>query len=170
MSRRKSGRSATRFWSEWRLELTAIVIIGVGVFLLVENLDMSEMVQDWILGLLHSLAEIFFAVIDAASGLLRPSNLLGMALMMAGVGLLIWRTRVRVARMAHLQATSCPSCGSSALEKRHRRLWERIVSLIVPVRRYRCRSCGWSGWRVYIRTDKLRRREDEEKTFSKLGD
>jgi hypothetical protein len=169
MARRKSGRAATRFWSEWRLELTAIVIIGVGVFLLVENLDMSGMVRDWILDLLHSLVEIFFAVIDAASGLLRPSNLLGMALMIAGVGLLIWRTRVRVARMAHLQATSCPSCGST-LEKRHRRLWGRIVSLIVPVRRYRCRSCEWNGWRVYIETDKLRRREDEGKTFSQRGD
>lgn len=38
----------------------------------------------------------------------------------------------------------CPRCGQHT-HRVHRRLHERIFSLIVPMRRYRCSHCGWSG-------------------------
>lgn len=41
---------------------------------------------------------------------------------------------------------SCPKCGSS-LERIHRRLVDRAISLIYPLGRFRCpdRECGWEG-------------------------
>lgn len=40
---------------------------------------------------------------------------------------------------------SCPNCNSIYLDRVGRRLVDQITSLIVPVKRYYCESCGWRG-------------------------
>jgi len=44
---------------------------------------------------------------------------------------------------------TCPECGA-AVHRAHRRPIERIASFVVPLRRYSCHHCGWSGVRVAI--------------------
>jgi predicted RNA-binding Zn-ribbon protein involved in translation (DUF1610 family) len=39
----------------------------------------------------------------------------------------------------------CPNCKSMYLDRVGRRLVDQITSLIVPVKRYYCESCGWRG-------------------------
>jgi hypothetical protein len=43
-------------------------------------------------------------------------------------------------------ALRCPSCASPLVRVR-RTPWDRLVSLVSPRRRYRCRGmgCGWEG-------------------------
>ena len=40
----------------------------------------------------------------------------------------------------------CPLCGSS-VERVHRRVVDRLLSLLRPIRRYRCKgfNCAWEG-------------------------
>ncbi|MBC7444985.1 MAG: hypothetical protein H7273_05870 [Polaromonas sp.] len=38
----------------------------------------------------------------------------------------------------------CPQCGDSA-NRVQRKLSDRIVSLVKPVKRYRCDFCDWTG-------------------------
>ena len=40
----------------------------------------------------------------------------------------------------------CPLCGSS-VERVHRRFVDRLLSLVRPIRRYRCKgfNCDWEG-------------------------
>ncbi len=40
----------------------------------------------------------------------------------------------------------CPLCGSS-VERVHRRFLDRLLSLVRPIRRYRCKGfhCNWEG-------------------------
>jgi predicted RNA-binding Zn-ribbon protein involved in translation (DUF1610 family) len=40
----------------------------------------------------------------------------------------------------------CPLCGES-LQRIHRHPFDRLLSLVYPVRRYRCKRfrCGWEG-------------------------
>ena len=45
---------------------------------------------------------------------------------------------------------TCPECGE-ALHRTHRRPGERAISLVIPLRRYKCHHCGWSGLRVSLR-------------------
>lgn len=40
---------------------------------------------------------------------------------------------------------SCPHCGSSYLDRVQRRVIDKVVALAVPLKRYRCESCGWQG-------------------------
>jgi len=48
----------------------------------------------------------------------------------------------------------CPKCGA-AVHRAHRRPIERVVSLVVPLRRYSCHHCGWSGVRVGIHASRV---------------
>ena len=41
-------------------------------------------------------------------------------------------------------AQACPRCGSP-VTRVHRHPFDRVISLIYPVRRYRCRTCPWEG-------------------------
>lgn len=41
----------------------------------------------------------------------------------------------------------CPRCGHS-IHRTHRRPLDRLASLIVPLHRFRCSDCGWSGLHV----------------------
>jgi predicted RNA-binding Zn-ribbon protein involved in translation (DUF1610 family) len=42
---------------------------------------------------------------------------------------------------------ACPECGE-VLHRIHRRPLERVISVVLPLRRYGCPHCGWSGLRV----------------------
>jgi DNA-directed RNA polymerase subunit RPC12/RpoP len=45
-------------------------------------------------------------------------------------------------------AQACPRCGFP-LMRAPRHVLDRIISLIYPVRRYRCRGCPWEGLLKY---------------------
>lgn len=47
---------------------------------------------------------------------------------------------------------ACPRCGGS-VERIRRRWTDRLISLVLPVRRYRCHAlmCGWKG-RLRVRS------------------
>jgi len=40
---------------------------------------------------------------------------------------------------------SCPVCAASYLYRTKRRTIDRLLSRLVPVRRYHCERCGWVG-------------------------
>ena len=51
----------------------------------------------------------------------------------------------------------CPSCTSigSLRKSRARTLWEKIIKNITPLGIYRCKKCGWRGYRMkFILTKK----------------
>ncbi len=41
----------------------------------------------------------------------------------------------------------CPRCGQP-VRRTHRRFLDRVASLVVPLRRFKCRNCGWNGLRI----------------------
>jgi predicted RNA-binding Zn-ribbon protein involved in translation (DUF1610 family) len=45
-----------------------------------------------------------------------------------------------------MPAPLCPLCGE-AVQRIHRHLFDRVLSFVYPVRRYRCKRfrCGWEG-------------------------
>lgn len=59
------------------------------------------------------------------------------------------------------QQLTCPQCGQH-IHRAHRRPIERWVSLVVPLRRYRCYRCNWSGVRVAARRPRIGNRSPRE--------
>ena len=49
----------------------------------------------------------------------------------------------------HRLACLCPNCGGDLLRIRRYPI-DRLLSLFVPVRRFRCRDCLWEGLRTKI--------------------
>jgi hypothetical protein len=45
------------------------------------------------------------------------------------------------------EGVRCPRCGSTDLQRVHRRLLDRLLSLVRPVYRFRCADphCAWEG-------------------------
>lgn len=146
------GQRLGRFWSEWRFEAVMALVVVLGLFLILEQVQIREMMAGW----LASAAEGFTA---AGSGFLRRvgrflqdvtlSDLVGYALLAAALVLFYLRGRWRLMTMERFTARVCPRCGHG-LHRVHRRPIDRLVNMLVPVARYRCRNpeCDWRGLRV----------------------
>lgn len=55
--------------------------------------------------------------------------------------------KVTVHNASNISSQICPKCGSNYLTRIHRRFRDRLLSIFVPVYRYRCDSlaCEWEG-------------------------
>ena len=142
-----------RFWSEWRTEVFIVVVVALSVFLLVEQIEIRQTFLAWA-------RQGYQTVRYLPGGMLRGlvaavqsttiSDLTGSVLLAIALVVVAWRIRWRLMRTPRYTARTCPLCGED-LQRTHRRWWDRIVNLYVPVRRYRCRNrdCRWHGLRVW---------------------
>jgi hypothetical protein len=73
--------------------------------------------------------------------------LLGAALLAAQIGY----TRV-VLRPESQYSAGCPNCQQTDLKRINRETSDYVMNLVgVPVRRFKCTQCGWTGRRIYQR-------------------
>jgi hypothetical protein len=77
------------------------------------------------------------------------SDLVAYVLLFGAVSLAMWRTRRRLMTPSRYTALACPRCGGE-VHRIHRRWYDRLLDLYVPVRRYQCKDpeCCWRGLRV----------------------
>ena len=140
------------FLKTYWIEILIVVGLLLAVFLLFERMN----IRASLVGLLNAVTGAGLnAVVSLFNNLvglrsrLGLSELIGIPMLIGVILLLIWRIRWRLRNTPALVDTHCPQCGSE-LQRVHRRSSDRIISIFVPVRRYRCnnRECGWSGTRV----------------------
>jgi hypothetical protein len=138
------------FVREYKVELIAGSLALLGIFLLVERME----IRVTILRLASLAWSTVTGVIDVSVKAIvyrlshiTTSDLLGLGLIALALAVVLWRVRVRL--IQRYAKHSCPVCGGH-LRRRHRRWSDRLVSLLVPVGRYRCRNeeCAWEGRRV----------------------
>ncbi|MGD2147324.1 MAG: hypothetical protein PVH41_11580 [Anaerolineae bacterium] len=138
------------FVREYAVELIAGFLAFLGVFLLVERMEIRVTILrllrlGWraVSGTLEALAgAVVYRVVH-----ITTSDLLGLVLIALAIAVVLWRLRVRL--MERYAGRTCPLCGGN-LRRRHRRWSDRVMSLLVPVNRYRCRNseCQWEGLRA----------------------
>jgi hypothetical protein len=127
-------------------------VIALGVFLVMERMSIRSTLSRWAAIESRNALTIFGQVDAAASALvarIELSDVVGLVLILAAVIAVALRVRWRLMRMPSLTTLQCPRCeGDLYRVHRHRR--DRLVSWIVPVRRYRCShpECRWCGIRV----------------------
>lgn len=143
---------ARRIWQDWWVEIVVGFLILLAIFLLAERMNIRETLYGWLLAAVNGLESLIAAF---ARGLVRfvqgtsLSDLVAYVLILVVVALLGWRTRYRVLTNPRLAQIQCPRCGSD-LHRIHRRWHHRLLNLVIPIRRYRCKdpACGWHGLRV----------------------
>jgi hypothetical protein len=134
------------------VEITAALVAALGLFLLLERMSIRSTLFHWAStgsqNALHVLGRMGDALARSIARL-TLSNAIGLVLVIMAVVALILRIRWRLVRSASQTVLRCPRCGGG-VHRVHRRWGDRIVSLFVPVRRYRCsnRECRWCGVHV----------------------
>lgn len=163
--RRKHEPRPSRFqrlWTSYRVELIGLVVAGLGIFLLFEQLNLRRSFAAWFrTTVTASLSRFHDLDVEVSSLLARLSlsDLIGVVLILVAVVLVLWRLRWRLLNAPTLSSGSCPKCGGP-LHRVHRKWYDRFICLYVPVRRYRCHNaeCHWKGLRVGRHHESPRRR------------
>lgn len=85
---------------------------------------------------------------ESSVGGIRSTTILGMLLFPVSLIFVQYRINAQIRRMPTLRTYRCPNC-RGMLERSHRRLWEKPVTVFLRLRPYRCtkKECGWRGWR-----------------------
>jgi hypothetical protein len=139
-----------QFIREYRIELIAALMALLGIFLLVEQMEIRVTI-------FRVMRLVWRTVGGAVGGAvrtviyrflhIRPSDLIGLVLILLSIAIVLWRVRVRL--IQRMTGSTCPICGGDLRRSRRGRL-DRLVSLLLPVHPYRCRNreCHWKGFRV----------------------
>jgi hypothetical protein len=156
-SRRRHSRSRlrtviARLWPEWRVEILTALLLAVGAFFAVAHARVRAIASEWLRQGAQSLrafsrgaSQWLLERVEGTSAI----DLAVYAFLGAGLLFVLWRVRWRLTTMPRFRARECPTCGGG-LRRIHRRSLDRLISVFVPVRRYRCRNneCRWQGLRV----------------------
>ena len=131
------------FIKEWIVELLLVVVIsGFLLWLLLPE----EYSQSLISGSQELFVFLTTPIINIFGLLLNLRNLLFLLLIIFIATLFVMRVRYHVKRKA-IDTKQCPVCDSK-IHRRHRKPIHHILSLVIPVRYYYCKSCGWKGLRL----------------------
>ena len=143
-----------KFLKEYRVELLALLIIVLGIFLLVERLEIRQTIWGWLQAAGPGGRQFLVNIKDWVANYINTftlSDLTGWILIILTTIFIAWRIRYRFLQSRYWRATSCPKCGSQNLQRVHRTWFDRILSYILMphAHRYKCptRECGWSGLR-----------------------
>lgn len=77
-------------------------------------------------------------------------TIVGLILIFIALVLSAANVRRALAKNSKTWSTTCPCCGEPELARRKRRLSHRFSGMLLqlPLRRYGCNSCTWSGLRI----------------------
>jgi hypothetical protein len=155
-SRRRSAKplraAVRRFWKGWWVEILIVVLIALAFFLLTEQMQIRQTLLAWLLGLGHGFEGLLFRLARATIDRMRQltlSDLVAYVLLLAAGWLVLWRAKRRVISSPRYTTAACPRCGGE-VHRIHRRWYDRLLNLYIPVRRYQCKDadCRWRGLRV----------------------
>jgi len=140
------------FLRQYRFEIIGVAVVALGVFLVFERMDIRQAAMRWLRTTAAALLRGAGRVDDLVADLLARTTLsdaIGLVLILAAMAVLVLRIRWRLRRSPKLIMLQCPHCGGN-IHRVHRTRLDHLISVFVPVRRYRCanRECGWKGVRV----------------------
>ena len=157
MPRERKGivKSSQRsYFREYNFEITVVVLIALGIFLIVEDLEIKyyiyQFVKAFFFGIGHIIKLIQNGTIYVVSQF-ETSDLVGISLILLAIFLLAGRWRDRIIER-HVTLTECPNCGGH-LVRTHRELNHKIMSFIyfVTVKHYHCKVCKYKGIKMVKR-------------------
>ncbi len=160
-----------RIFREYWVEFVALLIVGIGVFLVF----VESNIRDILIAIVMRLITLFnmlvvYIVSNIAQFIVHFSfnDLLGAFLLVGAMIFLLWRGRYHFNHSAFWNAVICPKCGSD-LHRIHRSRFDRFLSatLLPGARRYRCKNpdCRWSGLKHRRESDRHHHKHHDPAEF-----
>jgi len=128
--------------------MTAVSLILLGIFLLVENLEIKYYIYLFLQKIFFSLIFVFSKILNSFLIIIKQfetSDIVGVALTLIGFYMLlrIWRER-EISRNSYLQ--NCPECGGN-LRRIPRTSRQKVSGVIFgsKIKHYSCNICDYKG-------------------------
>ena len=148
--KRKRKKSNTKkevsFFKEFNFEITVFAMFLLGIFLLVEKMEISQTLFKVIKAIIFLFADFIKAIRDSiyyTLSWLELSDLVGIILILFAVYLVALRIRVRLLMM-YPKVYECQNCDNqNKLKRIPKRLKHRIIHFVLQLRvyYYQCDEC-----------------------------
>ena len=134
------------FFKEYRFEITISSMIIIGVFLLIENMEISQTIFLLLKAIIFFFADVIKAIRKLIYDIfywLEISDLVGVVLILFAGFLIAVRTRIRLLS-TYQKINECQQCdGKNKLKRIKKKLKHRIIDIILRLRvyYYQCDNC-----------------------------
>ena len=150
---RKRRARKTSFIKEYYYEITVLFLMGSGIFLLFEKMNIKSELLIIFKNILIFLKEIILSnllFVAKVMSRIEISDLVGISLIIISIFLIFRRIRVRIIQRFN-QLNDCPKCGED-LHRKRRTTNQKILSWIffVKIMNYSCSKCDYNGLYVKI--------------------
>ena len=134
------------FYEEYSFEIKVVILFTLGIFLLVEELEIKQYIFEFI-------RIIFFAIGNGIKWLrdfilflikqFEVSDIVGISLILYVIYLVANRWRDRMIER-YLDLNSCPKCGTSEMHRIKKDWNHKLLSVLyfVNVKHYQCKKCS----------------------------
>ncbi|MBT3180528.1 MAG: hypothetical protein HOB40_03370 [Candidatus Marinimicrobia bacterium] len=136
------------YFKEYNFEITVILLIGLGVFLLIEELEIKHYLYEIVKTILFFIGDIIKVFRNGTFFIINKfeiSDLVGISLIIFALFLVANRWRQRMIERYEL-LKDCPNCGGNLIRIR-RDFNHKILGILyfVNVKHYNCKACNFKG-------------------------
>lgn len=139
------------FYQEYNFEITVVVLIALGVFLLVEEMEIKHYLYEFIKVIFFTIGNFIKLIRDGSIFIIDKfeiSDLVGISLILLAFFLIAnrWRERM-IERYSVLN--NCPNCNGN-LQRIKRDFNQKVTGIIyyLTVKNYRCKACNYTGFKL----------------------
>jgi hypothetical protein len=151
MAQKRKGIAKPRhqpFFKEYNFEITVLFLIALGIFLLVEKMEIKHYIFVFIKTILFTVGDFIKLLRDGTIFVVdkfEVSDLVGISLILFALFLIAnrWRERM-IVRYSVLK--NCPECGGN-LHRIRREFNHKLTSFFyfIEVKHYHCKICDYTG-------------------------
>lgn len=133
------------FYQKYRFELTALILLSLGVFLLTEKLEIRSTIFRFLKNNLTVIFNILSSILEWIKYIatnFENSDIVGSILIVLAILILAHRYRIHLwGQYKHHQ--ECPQCGADVIRV-HRTLLQKVFGIILFTRilNYKCKRCS----------------------------
>jgi len=139
------------FYQEYNFEITVVLLIALGVFLLIEEMEIKHYLYEFIKVIFFTIGNFIKFLRDTSIYIIDKfeiSDLVGISLILLAIFLIAnrWRERM-IERYSVLK--NCPDCNGD-LQRIKRDFNQKMTGYIyfLTVKNYRCKSCNYNGFKL----------------------
>ena len=134
------------FHKEYSFEIRVILLFTLGIFLLIEDLEIKQYIFEAIRTIFFNIGLGIKWFRDSILFLIKQfevSDIVGISLILYVVYLVANRWRDRMIDR-YMDLSSCPQCGSGEIQRIKKNLKHKIMGIIyfAKVKHYQCKQCG----------------------------
>ena len=139
------------FYQEYNFEITVVVLIALGVFLLVEELEIKHYLYEFIKIIFFTIGNFIKLIRDGSIFIIDKfeiSDLVGISLILLAFFLIANRWRERMIERYSL-LNYCPNCNGD-LQRIKRDFNQKVTGIIyyLTVKNYHCNTCNYTGFKL----------------------